>query len=233
MPIVQVNNFETINASVSQFDQMYWLTAMLIAGSGIGFFMLFKLRNYAVFQILVFNSYNTKFLKENYENRGAFWSLNLVFYFNYLIQWAFCAFQAKEIYPINFPFDWSFIIFLSLAVFVLLSYNFFKLFLIKTLDKVFSEGDILMINAFSSQYIFALLGIILSFSNLWFINSNPLVQKQVLIINGILISFAYFYKIIRFFIISLQEGVFPYYIILYLCTFEILPILILGKIIIG
>lgn len=233
MPGVQLNHFTALQEVSSQFEVYPWMISMFIASLGISFFMIFKLSGYSVFQILLFNSYNTKFLKENYENRGAFWSLNLLFYFNYLVQWIFCLYHGIKIFDLTLGFEWSYFLFLAAGIGMLFGYNMLKLVLIKSMDKVFSDGEILMINAFSSQYIFALLGIVLSFTNVWFLNAEGDLQKQALLINFLLIAFAYVYKIIRFFIISLQEGIFPYYIILYLCTFEILPILILAKLILG
>ena len=191
--------------------------------------IIFPKRMESVFShALRYNFAEKEFHKSNENSQIVTFVVNFLF--------AFCmglfAFFALKI---NYNWDFStvkeIILTMSFTLFFLLLY-FFKKQFYRIVAIIFDREPYAQECSFNIYLINRVLGICLFPINiaLAFIKPTVISSETLLIIGYIIIGFFYIFKIFREFQISRKNRVSLFYIFLYFCTLEILPILLLIKV---
>lgn len=206
----------------------YWITMLLLlVFVALAWFYAFYPRRWKeLFQQFFSAKSADDFFKEDSVTSTR---INALLLFLFTISGSLFICQAV-MYSIGAPiYQLKFVAFLKVGLFVTMSYVV-KIVLAQVV------GIILNANRQISEYTFTVLlfnralGILL-FPICLLVAFNDLMRANNLIVVGVIIvSLLFFVRTLRISFLALKQGVSLFYIILYICTFEILPIVVLFRV---
>lgn len=223
----QGSNFEANPIERNSYD---WITGLLIVCFIIYAWIRFKYKRriYQIFQAFLAKNYANQFAREGNLFKEiifipliAFASISIsIFYF-----------QCNNYFHINFLNELPGVLSFLFILAIILSFWFAKITLIKLLEIIFETKSTTYEYLLSMHIHFILNGLIL----LPILILTTYITNEVFLTAGIFLSAAiYLMWIYRAFSIGLKEKAFSVsYLFLYLCTFEILPVFVLAKLLIN
>jgi len=169
-----------------------------------------------------------KMLREkNIIVRRAFFMMNLNFVLTFGLFILLLISYAQIHLTKHYFYDYLIIV--SIIILVLIV----RLLLLNLTGIIFENRQVINEQTHSSYLINKNLGLILLPLVFTAFYTNQIISKIILVTGLILIAIATLYRLIRVFQIILRNGVLFYYAILYLCTLELLPLVIGSKILIS
>lgn len=118
---------------------------------------------------------------------------------------------------------WSVSVSALLIIFLLIVYNFFGLFFTSWLTGEYNLIRIFITQSWVNLLFFGLVFFLLGL--IWLL--NPSINKELFHVFVYVVSAFFTFRFLKLLTASLMQGIKWYYIILYLCTLEILPIVVL------
>ena len=225
--VTEISKDEFVEKPLSNREQASWVAPILV----FGFILLawgrlfFRRRLEMIFRGIFAKNYANQLIREgNLFNER----IGLILFLVYLAMMSMFVYQALPLYNISIDLPPS-LVYASILGFFL-GLWFLKVFMIKTLSLLFNTDDNSR-NILSNMYLYNLFaGIVL----LPIVTCMAFANLEIFFYIGLtIIAFIYILRIIRESIIGITLIKFSvFHLILYLCTLEILPMVVLAKILV-
>ena len=184
-----------------------------------------KLKNYTK-ALLSYHFFNKMFKEQNIVNHRLAISLSFLFYINasLLIYYAIISIAKNPNFSFSYYLSILAVLYLSIIVFTIIN---------KLLGFVFETSKILNEYLYSLYYFHRVLGISLLPIVILYPYLPPIIAQPIMYLAWVIVVFSFIFRWFRGLKISFKNRVSFLYMILYLCTLEIIPLMFIIKMILG
>jgi len=225
---VKIDTNNNIKTNWAERDWMFWPMLALVV-----YFIITRYRHLTFINQTVASVFyprmSARLMKEKNESTSPIIQSLLFFYF---VTTGLFVYMAMNFYGLYISYAHGFISFLAISLFITLVY-FIKIASIKILGFVFQQRKVvdeylhnLKLFNITTGIILLPITISIPFLNAYLVDEVHLIQTGFFVYIIIFI-----FKLLRGFFVSYRQSVSIFYILLYLCTLEILPLALLLRIV--